>query len=312
MFKNSLIALSFVILAVSQSAFAVKDMSMEDIKIGYKKHAVLAQLHRWYLFYEESAYGVANQLDILDKDIFVKSSLGEAKGHAAYQEGVKNIPQSWKNAHHIKSTEISFDDVDNVNMTVEITYLNVGALPDGALRSAELSYATKLVPTESVLPKFTEIVISPSEAGTAEKFVSAYSHNRARSLVHYWLALIEDPARDPEPAKEILAEDFSLNFSSGAITEFDAFKQWLAGPASQVVASTHQISNFSVIEQGNNHYQVKMDFDWNGILPNQTEMTAKTRHTWMVTDDARERFARIKSMDVEILEPFTPVLTPRK
>lgn len=306
MFKNSLIALSFVVLTVSQSAFAAKDVSVENIKIGYKKHAVLAQLHRWYLLYEEPAYGVANQLDILHKDIFVKSSLGEAKGHDVYRERVKNIPQSWKNAHHVKSTDISFDDANNVNMTVEITYLNVGALPNGALRSAELSYATKLVPTESVLPKFTEIVISQNKVGTPEKFVSAYSHNRTRSLVHYWLALIEDPTRDPEPVKEILADDFSLNFSSGAITEFDAFKKWLAGPASQVIASTHQVSNFSVIEQGDNRYQVKMDFDWNGILPNQTEMTAKTRHTWIVTDNSAERFARIKSMDVEVLEPFTP------
>ena len=49
-----------------------------------------------------------------------------------------------------------------------------------------------------------------------------------------------------------------------------------------------------------------MTFDWNGILPNATEMTAKTKHTWIVIDDPTERFARIKTMDVEVLEPFKP------
>ena len=107
--------------------------------------------------------------------------------------------------------------------------------------------------------------------------------------------------------RELLAEDFSLNFSSGAITDLDGFAEWLAGPGSQVVASTHRISNLShetLVE--NERYALRVDFDGEGILPDGTVVTARTRHRWTVADDVAERFARIESVDVEVLEPFAP------
>jgi hypothetical protein len=36
-----------------------------------------------------------------------------------------------------------------------------------------------------------------------------------------------------------------MQFSSGLITDFEAFEQWFRGPASAVLASTHEIGNFA-------------------------------------------------------------------
>ena len=281
-------------------------MSTTEIKNGYKQHAALAQLHRWYLLYEEPKYGIANALDILDKDIRVKSGLGEAKGHEQYAARVKQLPTTWKNAHDVKSTNVTINDDGSMLLTTDITYLNQGLLNDDAVRSAKLSYTMSLTSSDSVLPKFTDIEIEQNSEGTAEAFVPRYAQNRLRSVVHYWLALIEDPSRNAEPVKEILAENFSLNFSSGAITDFEGFSKWLAGPGSQISASTHKVSNFSFKPLGDDRYEVEMDFDWNGILPNGKEMTAKTHHNWTVVDDRTERFARIQKVDVKVLEPFAP------
>lgn len=293
-------------LAAALGTANASDLTIPEIEQGYKTHAALTQLHRWYIGYEEPKYGIDNQLDILDPNVFVKSGLGEANGHADYAERVKKIPAAWKNAHFVKSTDIEIGTNDTVSMTVNITYANQGMLPDGAVRTADLTYTTALAPTDSVLPKFTSIMIAPNSDGTADTYTSAYPENRMRSLVHYWLALIEDPARNPEPVAEILADDFSLNFSSGAITDFEGFKAWLAGPASQVRASTHQIGDFNVTQESDTAYQIEMTFDWDGILPNEQQLVAKTRHTWKVIDDPSERFARIKQMNVEVLEPFRP------
>jgi len=279
-------------------------MTTAEINDGYKKHAALAQLHRWYLYYEEPQYGLDNALDILSKDIRVKSGLGEAKGHAQYTERVKQLPSTWKNAHNVKSPNVVINDDGTLSLKTDIAYLNQGLLDGGAVRSADLTYTMTLDPSDTVLPKFTDIEISQNSEAIVDNFVPSYIDNRLMSLVHYWLALIEDPARDPEPVREILASDFSLNFSSGAITDFDQFKAWLAGPASQVTASTHKISNVTHKTIGENQYELMMDFDWNGILPNGKEMSAKTNHTWSVDDDPTERFARISSVSVKILEPF--------
>jgi hypothetical protein len=282
-------------------------MKIED---GYIYHASMAQLHRWYIGYESPAYGIANQLDILDEDIIVKSGLGEARGHVAYAERVQKLPASWQNAHHVKSAEFMRAGDGVIKLHVNITYLNKGLLKNGVVRTAELIYAAELRPTEAALPKFARIDITQESEGTAPAFTSAYAENRLLSLVHYWLALIEDPARNPEPVLEILADGFVLNFSSGAISSFDGFKRWLAGPGSQVKASTHAISNFTHETVSDDTYKLTVDFDWEGILPNDDRLVSVTRHRWTVLDNSTQRFARIRQMDVELLRPFAPKNSP--
>lgn len=304
--QKILAASTIAAVALSTPAFGAENMSTEEIKNGFRKHAALTQLHRWYLLYEDSKYGIENQLDILDKDVTVNSGLGEAKGHEQYSERLKQIPTTWKNAHDVKSTDVKVGEDGSLSMIVNITYLNQGLLEGGGVRTADLTYTTTLKQSNTVLPKFTSIAIGQNSDGTTDTFVPQYGNNRILSLAHYWLALIEDPSRNPEPVKEILADGFSLNFSSGAITEFEGFKAWLAGPGSAITASTHKIGDFSQESIGDGEYKVSMTFDWNGILPDGNEMTAKTRHNWTVTDDPTERFARIKTVDVEVLEPFKP------
>ena len=281
-------------------------MTQEEIKNGFREHAAHAQFYRWYQFYERPAGGIENALDILTEDVTVTSGLGTANGHEEYAARVSQLPTSWKNAHHVASTEITHGADGVMTLTAQITYQNAGMLEDGAVRQAELSYNVALTPGADVLPLLSEVTISPVSDGTAEEYRDAYADNRMLSLVHYWLALIEDPSRNPEPVREILADDFSLNFSSGAITDFDGFKAWLAGPGSQVAASTHLLENFSASENADGTYQLSVDFDWYGILPDGTELVAKTRHNWTATNDVTERFARIKTVDVEVLEPFRP------
>ncbi len=281
-------------------------MQTSEIKQGYKKHAALTQLYRWYLFYEHPEYGIDNALDILAEDINVKSGLGEANGHQQYSDRVAQLPADWKNAHNVGSPVVSIDEQGAIQLKTDITYLNEGMLEEGATRTAQLSYTMTLASNNTVLPKFTHIAIAQNEDGTTNEFQSSYRHNRVRSVVHYWMALIEDPSRNADPVKEILSDEFSLNFTSGSITSFDEFSRWLAGPGSQVVASTHKISNFSTTEITERTYTATMDLDWNGILPDSSEMTAKTKHHWVIEDDPKQRFPRIRTMDVDILEPFTP------
>ncbi|SFJ89443.1 hypothetical protein [Jannaschia pohangensis] len=282
------------------------EMTPDEIRQGYRNHAAMAQYHRWYQVYERPEGGIANALDILTPDVTVTSGLGTANGHEEYAARVTQLPATWNNAHHVGSTEIVHSEDGAMTLTAQIVYQNLGMLPDGAARQADLTYAVELVPGEGVLPLLSSVVITQNGEPVSGEFRDAYAENRVLSLVHYWLALIEDPARDPEPVREILVDAFSLNFSSGAITDFNGFADWLAGPGSQIAASTHVISNFSVEETGDNTYAMTVDFDWSGILPDDSVMVARTRHSWAVVNDPTERFARIKAVDVEVLEPFRP------
>ena len=305
-FRFRCVFVLFIILFMPAMATGAKLMQTDEIKQGYIKHAALAQLYRWYLFYEHPDYGIDNALNILSSDIKVSSSLGDASGHEEYVKAVSQLPASWKNSHNVHMPSVVINSEGVINLTTDITYLNHGSLENDAIRTAELSYVMTLESDDTILPKFTQITIAQKSEGTTEAFVPSYRHNRVSSLIHYWMALIEDPSRNAEPVKEILSDEFSLNFSSGSITSFDQFREWLAGPGSQVVASTHEVSNLVTEEIAEGVFSATMDLDWNGILPNASEMTAKTRHSWVIEDDPTQRFARIRTMDVEILEPFAP------
>ncbi|MEO9862347.1 MAG: hypothetical protein ABJM61_05335 [Yoonia sp.] len=296
--------LASVLILMITATQGLAEMTQDEVQKGYQDHGAMAQFHRWYQLYERPAGGIENALDILTADVIVTSGLGTAHGHEEYAARVAQLPDTWDNAHQLKSAKITHDSDGTMQLSAEIIYQNKGSLPDGAIRQAELTYTVDLVPGEGVLPLLAEVKIDQNSDGFAETFDDAYADNRMRSLVHYWLALIEDPSRNPDPVEEILADGFSLNFSSGVITDFDGFKAWLAGPGSQVAASTHIISDFTAEDLGDEQYAVSMDFDWQGILPDGTDLIAKTRHNWTVSNDVTERFARILTVDVEVLEPF--------
>ncbi len=282
-------------------------LSERQVRGGFQRHAALTQLHRWYQFYENDAVPIDNQIDILSEDVRLKSAIGESTGHAAYRARVAQIPAtSSSNGHAVNSVKAVVGENGSIELNVEVTHFNLGALDGGAMRSAELSYITTLAPADGPLPKFTRIQIEQNSESESDVFVNFYPENRLKSLMHYWLTLIEDPARDPHPVREILADDFALNFSSGAITDFAEFETWLAGPGSQFAASTHTASNFSYRLVADDTYLMNVDFDWQGILFEGSQIVAKTRHTWTVLDQPADRFARINQIDVEVLDPFLP------
>jgi hypothetical protein len=280
--------------------------STDTIRQSHIRHAVMAQIHRWYQIYENPETTIDNQIDILSPDIKLKSGLGEGVGHEAYRQRIAHLPKTWKNAHFVRQAEVRIGADGTIALDVALTYLNQGMKPDGSVRTAELRYDARLQPTDTVLPRFTTIEIKQLSEGTAPAFEEAYPENRLKSLLHYWLALIEDPARRVEPFKELLADGFELHFSSGTITDMAAFEAWLRGPGSAAAASAHALSGFSFEPAGVDRLRMQVDFAWQGPLPDGKAMAAKTRHRWTVIDNPKERFARIETAHVQVLEPLRP------
>ncbi|MEM7485237.1 MAG: alpha/beta hydrolase [Bacteroidota bacterium] len=267
-------------------------------------HAAKTQYYRWYLFYErdfENSKRLANQLDILDENIKMKSAAGEMEGRKNYPERLK-VYKGWKNAHHVKNIDVNTMDDGTINLEADIVYQNIK--PDNSQTSYSLHYSTFLEPTDKMLPVFTEINIQPTGNIENPTFEDAYPTNRLKSLMHYWLLNIEQLDGNATPFEEILASDFELNFSSGKITTIDAFEKWLKGTPSQLKMSNHYPENFSVKELGDNQYEMKVEFVWRGLAKDGKALKTKTSHTWLVVDNTEERFARVKRVDVEVIEAF--------
>lgn len=52
-------------------------------------------------------------------------------------------------------------------------------------------------------------------------------------------------------------------------------------------------------------YLVEIDFAWQGVSPQGQAMTARTHHEWTHAD-ADERFPRLASFAVSLVQPFAP------
>ena len=281
--------------------------SEKAVRESYLQQGAMAQLHRWYQYYENAAVGMDNQLDILAKDVTIVSANGTAQGHEAYAAAVSQLPSNWQNSHDLQSSEIKVREDGTLGLNANITYKNVGMLEGNAIRALDISYDADLVQTDTPLPLFKSITIKTGASVEAGAFEDLYAQNRLLSLVHYWMAMVEHPDRNPEPFREVLAQEVDINFGSGPITGFDELKAWIAGPASSVSASRHDVHNFSYRTLDDGQYELTVDLDWTGIRPDDVWMTAKTRHVWTVKDNPSERFARIKKIRVEVLEPFSVV-----
>lgn len=279
-------------------------MNENDIRNGYRQHGALAQLYRWWQWYEHPDSPLVNQLDIMTSDIRIDAPSGLVESRDAYAEVAAGFPVM-QNAHIPESIELTMGDGE-ISGTADITYLNIGAQPDGALTAMKIHYELGLKEQGSTpLPLFNSIAITmPGAAEGESEFRDAYAVSRSRSLVHYYLALLEDPNRTLEPFGEIFAEDVSLSFGPEPLTGLDDFSGFLERSAATVVASNHVITDFAAADNGDNTLTATIDFDWFGILPDGGQMTAATRHTWLINDDPTARFAKIQRADVEHIRPF--------
>ncbi len=271
-----------------------------------QKHLAQAQLYRWYQLYERelSDVRIANTMDMLSDSIYLKSASGEMKGKTNYPDRVK-VFEGWKNAHHVDNVQVSLNEKGNFFLEADIRYQNIQ--PTGEKASYSIHYNTLLEEDNSQLPDFTSIEIVPTGA-TNEEFVDAYPVNRAKSLMHYWLANMEMLDGDVTPFKELLADDFELNFSTSSVLKsIEDLETWLRTIPTQLKESAHTPKEFSVKTIMDNEYEMTVLFDWTGVRKDGVKMEGTTKHIWYIVDDINLRFAKILKVDVTQIKPIKVV-----
>jgi|GEM_PF-776416 len=297
-----------ITLLLALEAMAQNNPTDADIRQSYHEHAALAQLHRWYQYYENELVPLDNQLNLLSETITVVAPSGTVDSRDAYALAVQQIPKEWKNSHELQSASIGLNEDDSLSLMATITFNNIGMMPEGAVRTSLISYKATLQQSDSALPVFSQIEIEPGAQLESDGFRDNYPENRLLSLMHYWMALVEHPDRASEPFKEILAPEIAIDFGNGKpITSFEQLQSWMKGPASSVEASRHQNEDFVYKEIGSDRYEMQFVSNWRGIRPDGVTLSAKTRHSWTVADNPLERFARVEAITVEVLEPFAVV-----
>ncbi|MFF3460673.1 hypothetical protein ACFYXH_41695 [Streptomyces sp. NPDC002730] len=265
----------------------------------------LAVLYRWYSFYETDDKDFDHQGELLTDDFVMvrprEAGMPDSSGRHAYLESLRGAYAGQSNAHHLRGIEVSSTGERTATATVNYDFQTHGPQLNGA---ALLRYDLELVqdPAEH-LPRLTRVaeqILARQEA----PFQAAYT-NRARAFVHYWLSLLEQPATDAEPLRELLADDVSMHLSDGrTLSAFGEIAAWYTTTVNQVDISTHRISDFKITAEPGGDYHLTMDFAWQGVTRAGQPMTARTHHQWTLQETG-EWYLRLLDFKVTTIEPFT-------
>jgi hypothetical protein len=259
-------------------------------------HLAKTQFYRWYQLYERDMNDkrIANQMEILDDDVIIRSAAGEIRGKKNYPP-LLSVYKGWKNAHHVQNVTVT-ECKNNIKLDANIRYQNIQ--PNGQRRNYTIHYDTKLKKGYgNNLPKFTLISINQT-GDTNDTFVDSYKDNRCKSLMHYWLSLVERLDGKVQPFQELLTNNFVLNFTSGQIDSIKKLEFWLNSAPKTLKQSNHYPENFSVKQITENEFEMSVEFDWHGITKDCKKVSARTKHVWRIIDNPNDRFAKIKKVDV--------------
>jgi hypothetical protein len=267
-------------------------------------HLALTQYYRWYQVYEVPFTNstIINVLDILSPDVEIASQAGTTKGKDELVEKLK-LYEGWKNAHHVKNTQVYVVNDKTLKLEADILYQNLR--PDDSEYNYNIHYTILLEIRNNDLPVFKSVTIQPTGSVENLEFISSYSENRAKSFMHYWLYLMETIEVNVEKLKELLAENFELTLSeTSKITTLEKFKEWASSVPTRIKLSGHYPKNLVITENNDSTIDVTVDFEWQGVSIDNKPMIAETHHQWTLENNLEERFARMKKMFVTQTKPF--------
>jgi hypothetical protein len=268
--KKNIIFILFIFINTAISVFAQEAKQSQD----YNK--TMAQVYRWFLYYENKQIPIQNHLKTITENARIQNPSISAKGKKEYMEALKNWSPTWQHAHHVEKITIKRRSKDNISVKMQVSYQNLGYRDNNKLASLKLNYDIVLIDGEDILPLIDDLDIGVAfswpNSKYAELFISSYVENRAKSLIHYWLYLIQ--SNNLEQVKEIVAKNFDLK-SINPMEYQDSY-----------------LDSIDVIEQNDLSYKLNVVFaKMNSV--GQKEIISQI---WIIQDNFLDDFATISTI----------------
>lgn len=266
--------------------------SETDIENGHRVHGALAQLYRWFLYYDNDSATLPNQLDVLSADASFRTKNGEFSARENYVQRASSVPIAWDNAHFIREVRVDFADDNRIRLNADVIYMNRGALENDKVHSTYIKFDSLLIKDEPFLPLIEEISVKAMPGGMAENFRYAYQENRLRSIAHHWLALQESTERKASDFEDIFEDQFTVRVAENKMDDMTALETWLDGDDFPKGGFHQRVRSFSYEELLQNEYQIDLELDRYRMIDGQITSEI-VRQSLLVKDRPQERFPRL-------------------
>ncbi|MCX4781702.1 hypothetical protein [Streptomyces sp. NBC_01264] len=277
-------------------------------RLSRRRHAATAQFHRWFQLYERprDAERVERQLRLFADRFEITTADGRRiTSRDAYREGITAYGAEERHAHHVRHLAVTEIDPDHLRLDAEVHYERLDA--SGRTTRATIAYEGELIGSADFEPLFTTLKMTVADRSAEGTFTDAYPANRALSVIHRFLSLVEAPDLGGSAYDEFLGPDGELDLVLGTatVTSRGELARWLAESSQRLAAGTsrHTVEGFQVVTAQDGLYTVGMDLDWNGATATGEPVAARLRYDWTLRDTG-ERYCRlVRSRN----EPLVPV-----
>lgn len=267
----------------------------------------LVQYYRWFQAFEteQNEARINNHLAILSDSVLITTYNGPLKGKEGML-GFLDYVKSWKNSHHIKETVVTVNNDGSITLEADIVYQNI--LPDGKQNEYNLHYTTRLTEYKDGFPVFSEIKLLPVKTMENPVFEDAYTENRSKSIMYYWLYLADTYFENGAALEELVAPDFRLKLSEEEeIAGYEQFNVLMGNIRGQSKETLHTLKNLKSTLNADQTISVSADVEWKGINHKGEKRTGEVHHDWVLENNPDDRFAKIKEMKFTVTRPFQVV-----
>lgn len=244
------------------------------------RHAALAQLHRWCHWRSEGLQGRPAPLDLFDR----------AAGAIP--------PLQLEGPLHLRHTHVHGPESGVILIDATLEHFSAIRHHGERVQRSVSTCSATLKEADGPLPRILGVTMTRGETDWVAPTHPVDPAHRLRSLAHYFTALVEHPRREPKQFEELLAQPFRLDYLDPPIEDSAAFASWVTGPLSSVLASSHAISDVCVHSTGLHEYAMTMTMDSEALFPDGGGLYSHNTQHWIVSDDGRERFPRIRHVAI--------------
>lgn len=304
--KEFLFATAFVLFStfcLAQKVESVAGNKTDLFSTEHESYQVLTQYYRWFLTFEreQTKARIDNHMSLLTDSVLVVTRNGPLKGKAGVL-GFMNYVSSWKNAHHIQSTNVRDNADGTLSLEADIVYQNI--LPDGSKNAYNLHYSTQLKRRQGELPQFTNLTLTPVSVINTPLFEDAYTENRCRALVYYWMYLADTMNDNSKTIGEIIDPNIQVTTGNKKIIGRDAYISWLGKSQHKYPAQLRSFKNLKTETGPDGSITLSMEVEWKGVDRKGVSYVSESRHHWILSEKADDAFAKIREMKITDLTPI--------
>jgi hypothetical protein len=284
----------------TKSLFNPPAISEKRSSLNFVKSVV----YQWTHFFERprNEKRIALFEDLLDEDIIFINSLLSVSGIENFKHFTNEL-EGLKISHFIE--EIDSYPCGVGMYTVDANLRSQSTDKNGDTQEFLINFNGDVKIENDFKIKFLRLKVKDSDPKPVLKLQDNFIMNRACSVVHHCMGLVERNISTEKILDPIFTEGFAVNaLYFGTIQSKAGIIEWINGIHKKIQNVSLTPVNIKANEINGNQIEVNFDLLIEGEIEEGERVESLSKNTWILEDNLDEIFSRVKMISVEKLDPI--------